>query len=301
MKNLIYISSDIEGCATVMNWAECNENTLNYGVARTIMSVELAMLVKSSGKESKFLLRDAHGNGKNILKKFFSQNVRLIQGWNKEPTNMMRGIDYKKFDFAVLHGYHAAAGTKLSPLAHTFSSRKLGKFTLNGKIAGETTFSVYTAAYFGVPVIYVLGDYGAVREAQSINPKIVGTITKKFNKPKSFMLSVSEVLEKIKTDFAYAQNEFHRNKQKFKIALPKHFTLTLQYKDAEQALLHSQKIKNVVQISHDTVQYKTNDFFDLLTVMRKLKLLIHKGSKVKRIITRLKNKLSNSVKVLQNK
>ncbi len=60
MKNSIYISSDIEGCATVMNWAECNEGTLNYEIARTIMSVELAMLVKSAGKESRFLLRDAH-------------------------------------------------------------------------------------------------------------------------------------------------------------------------------------------------------------------------------------------------
>lgn len=298
MKNLIYISSDIEGCATVMNWAECNEGTLNYEIARTIMTIELAMLVKSAGKESRFLLRDAHGNGKNTLKKFFSKNVQLIQGWNKEPTNMMRGIDYKKFDFAVLHGYHAAAGTKLSPLAHTFSSRKLGKFTLNGKIVGETTFSVYTAAYFGVPVVYVCGDYGAVHEAQSINPNIIGTTTKKFNKPKSFMSSASEVLEKIKTDFAHAQNEFYKNKQKFKITLPKHFTLTLQYKDAEQAFLHIQKIKGVVQISRDTVQYKTNDFFDLLTVMRKLKLLIHKGSKVKRILTRLKNKLSNSAKAL---
>lgn len=298
MKQNIYISSDIEGCATVTNWSECNESTLIYGVSRTIMSVELATLVKSAGKESSFLIRDAHGNGRNILKKFFQQNVQLIQRWNKEPTNMMRGIDYKKFDFAVLHGYHAAAGTKLSPLAHTFSSRKLGKFTLNGKIAGETTFSVYTAAYFGVPVIYVLGDYGAVTEAQSINPNIVGTITKKFNTPKSFMLSVNDVLENIKTDFTYARNEFYKNQKKFKITLPKHFTLTLQYKDSEQAQLHVQKIKGVIQIAPDTVQYKTNDFFDLLIVMRKLKLLIHKGSKVKRILTRLKNKLSNFLWVL---
>ena len=75
--------------------------------------------------------------------------------------------------------------------------------------------------------------------------------------------------------------------------MPKHLTLTLQYKDSEQAQLHVQKIKGVIQIAPDTVQYKTNDFFDLLIVMRKLKLLIHKGSKVKRILTRLKNKLSN--------
>ena len=98
-----------------------------------------------------------------------------------------------------------------------------------------------------------------------------------------------------------AQKEFYKNRKNFKITLPKHFTLTLQYKDAEQALLHAKKIKGVIQIKPDTVQYKTDDFFDLLTVMRQMKFLIHKGSKVKRILTRLKNKLSNSVKVLQNK
>ena len=203
MKQSIYISSDIEGCALTTDWNECNEKYAIYQVFRTIMSIEAATIITSAKKTSKILLRDAHGNGKNILNKFLPRNTQLIQGWNKEPTNMMRGIDYKKFDFAVLHGYHAAAGTKLSPLAHTFSSRNLGKFTLNGKIVGETTFSVYTAAYFDVPVIYVCGDYGAIIEAQSINPNIIGTITKKFNKPGAFLLCVCKI------SFYFFQNIFY--------------------------------------------------------------------------------------------
>lgn len=276
MKRNGYISSDIEGCALVSEFDECNEDNDIYQAFRTIMSVETATLTKSTTEPTKFVLRDAHGNGKNILKKFLPRNVRLIQGWNAEPTNMMRGIDYRNFDFAVLHGYHAASGTKLSPLAHTFSSRHLGKFTLNGKIVGETTFSIYTAAYFGVPVIYVSGDFGAVAEAKSVNPNIIGTVTKKFNNPGAFVLSAKEVLENIQTDFIHAQQEFAKNKRKFRVTLPRQFVLTIQYLDKAQAPLHANKIKNVVQIAPDTVQYKTKDFFDLLTVMRQLKLLVRK-------------------------
>lgn len=110
-------------------------------------------------------MRDAYGSAKNVIKEKFRKNVDLIQYWDSDPINMMKGINQKKFDYALLHGYHAAGGSNLSPLSHTFSSRNFKKFTLNGKIVGETTFSIYTAAYFNVPVIYILGDSGAVTEA----------------------------------------------------------------------------------------------------------------------------------------
>lgn len=274
MKQSIYISTDIEGCAWISNWPECSKKHKIYEVFRTIMSVELATLAESVIQPSKIVLRDAHGSGKNVIKKLVPKYVRLIQGWNKEPTNMMRGIDYKKYDFACLHGYHAAGGCGLSPLAHTFSSAAFKAFTLNGNLVGETTFSIYTAAYFGIPLIYICGDYGAVTEAQSINPKIIGTITKKFNGQDKFMLSEKEVLDKIKSDFMNAQEKFYKNRKFFDIKLPEQFILTLQYVDANQAALHAEKILGVKQVSADTLEYKTNDYMDLLTIMRLMKLKI---------------------------
>lgn len=274
MKQLFYISTDIEGVAWASHWDEGDRTCKIYEVFRTIMSVELATLTESVICPSKIVLRDAHGSGKNVLKNLMPKYVKLIRGWNREPTNMMQGIDYKKYDFACLHGYHAAGGSGLSPLAHTFSSKSFGAFTLNGKLVGETTFSIYTAAYFGVPMIYVCGDHAAVTEAQSINPNIVGTITKKFNGRNKFMLGEKEVLEKIKTDFTHAQNKFYKNRQKFNIKLPNEFVLTLQYTDKNQAKLHAAKMPCVRQISSDTLEYRTDDFLDLITVMRRMKLKI---------------------------
>lgn len=274
MKQSIYISTDIEGVAWTSDWDEGDDDCRIYQVFRTIMTVELATLAESVVKPSKIVLRDAHGSGKNVLKRMMPKYVRLIQGWNKEPTNMMRGINYKKYDFACLHGYHAAGDSGLSPLAHTFSSDSFVAFTLNGKLVGETTFAIYTAAYFGVPLVYVCGDYGAVAEAQSINPHILGTITKKFNGRDKFMLSEKDVLEKIKSDFIRAQNVFYKNKKKFNIKLPEQFVLTLQYVDKNQAALHAATVLGVRQISPDTLEYQTNDYLDLLTVMRLMKLKI---------------------------
>ncbi len=274
MKKSIYISTDIEGVAWTSNWNEGDDDCKIYEVFRTIMSVELATLAESVIQPSRIILRDAHGSGKNVIKKLMPKYVHLIQGWNKEPTNMMRGIDYKKYAFACLHGYHAAGGSGLSPLAHTFSSAAFKAFTLNGKLVGETTFAIYTAAYFGVPMIYICGDYGAVTEAQSINPNIIGTITKKFNGRDKFMLSEKEVLDKIKSDFISAQEKFYKNRQNFDIKLPEQFVLTLQYVDENQAALHAEKVPGVKQISADTLEYQTNDYMDLLTIMRLMKLKI---------------------------
>ena len=274
MKQSIYISTDIEGVAWTSDWDEGDDECRIYQVFRTIMSVELATLAESVIKPSRIVLRDAHGSGKNVLKSFLPKYVRLIRGWNKEATNMMRGIDYKKYDFACLHGYHAAGNSGLSPLAHTFSSDSFKAFTLNGKLVGETTFAIYTAAYFGVPMIYVCGDYGAVTEAQSINPHIVGTMTKKFTGRDKFMHSEKEVLDKIKTDFAYAQAMFYKNKEKFNIKLPEKFVLTLTYTDKIQAKLHAARVPGVKQIAPDTLEYQTDDYMDLLTTMRLMKLYI---------------------------
>ena len=276
MKNWVYISSDIEGCAWASNYIECDENSDVYQVFRTVMSVELSTIIDSCISPANILLRDAHGNARNILKKLLPGNVKLIRGWDNDPTNMMKGINSRKFDFACLHGYHAAAGTGLSPLAHTFSSKNLGTFTLNGHVVGETIFSIYTAAYFGVPVIYICGDYGAVTEAKSINPNIVGTVTKKFKSQGRFMLSATDVLEKIKTDFTMAQDDFYKNPRKFNVKLPKKFILTIQYLDKEQTDLHLTKMKNVKKVAADTLKYETCDFYDLLKTMRKLKVLIRK-------------------------
>lgn len=274
MKQKIYISTDIEGVAWTDDWDEGDDECKIYQVFRTIMSVEIAAIIENLVKTTKVTLRDAHGTGKNVIKKILPGHVHMIRGWNKEPTNMMRGIDYKDYDFACLHGYHSAGGTSLSPLAHTFSSDNFGAFKLNGKIVGETTFSIYTAAYFGIPLIYVCGDYGAVSEAKNINQNIVGTITKKFNGKDKFMLSEREVLNRIKEDFVNAQDAFYKNRKKFEIKLPKNFVLSLQYNDKNQAYLHAKKLIGVKQISSDTLEYRTKDYMDLLKTMRLMKLKI---------------------------
>ena len=289
----IYISSDMEGIAQTKEWLDVRKTGPNYKKFQKVQTDELKAIAESLSLQNKIVIRDGHGSAKNIIKNQFSSNVQIIDYWDEDPTNMMKGINTSPFDFAILHGYHAAGGSGLSPLAHTFSSRNFEKLTLNGEIVGETTFNILTAAYFHIPVIYVSGDNGAVAEAKKICPNIIGTVVKDFSID-SF-LSTEDTINSIKKDFVLALQQYKENPHLFEIKLPDTFEFTLEYKDSEQVMLHIKKLPKVFQLDKNTLAYKTNDYYDLLSVMRLMKLQIDKRP---RIISKLINALCKMTRII---
>lgn len=138
----------MEGIAQTREWLDVRKAGPDFQKFQKIQTNELKAIAACLSQQDKIMVRDGHGSAKNILKNQFSSNVEIIDYWDKDPTNMMKGIDLFPFDFAVLHGYHAAGGSELSPLAHTFSSRNFEKLTIIGEVVGETTFGILTAAFF---------------------------------------------------------------------------------------------------------------------------------------------------------
>lgn len=262
----------MEGIAQTREWLDVRKAGSNYKKFQEILTNELKAIADSLSLQDKIVIRDGHGSARNILKDCFASNVQVIDYWDKDPANMMKGINFSPFDFAVLHGYHSAGGSGLSPLAHTFSSRNFEKLTLNGEIVGETTFSILTAEYFHIPVIYISGDNGAVAEAKKLCPNIIGTTVKDFS-VNSF-LSSEEAINAIKNDFIFALRQYDKNPHLFDIKLPDTFEFTLEYKDTEQVKLHMKNLPNISQLDENTLAYKTNDYYDLLSVMRLMKLRI---------------------------
>lgn len=289
----IYISSDMEGIAQTREWSDVRKAGPDYKKFQNIQTNELKAMAECLFQQDKIMIRDGHGSAKNILKNQFPSNVEIIDYWDKDPTNMMKGINLFPFDFAVLHGYHAAGSSGLSPLAHTFSSRNFEKLTLNGEVVGETTFSILTAAYFHIPVVYISGDNGAVAEAKKLCPNIIGTIVKDFSID-SF-LSPEDAINAIKTDFNYALQEYKKNPQLFDIKLPDSFEFTLEYKDTDQVMLHIKSLPNVFQSGENTLCYKTSDFYDLLSVMRLMKQRIDKRHW---IVSKLNNAINKFARII---
>jgi D-amino peptidase len=71
------------------------------------------------------------------------------------------------------------AGTPNAPLAHTYSSKTVEHYKLNGAPVGEFGMRAYMAGtLFDVPVAFLSGDDKAVVEAQALVPDLVGVATK---------------------------------------------------------------------------------------------------------------------------
>lgn len=81
----------------------------------------------------------------------------------------------------------------------------------------------------------------------------------------------------------------------FNIKLPDSFEFTLEYKDTEQVMLHIKNLPNVSQLGENTLAYKTNDFYDLLSVMRLMKLRIDKRPW---IISKLNNAINKFASII---
>lgn len=73
---------------------------------------------------------------------------------------MMAGID-ESFDAAMYIGYHSAAFTNTSPLAHTTNLKRYNYIKINDRIASEFTINSLWADLCGIPSIYLSGDEGS--------------------------------------------------------------------------------------------------------------------------------------------
>jgi D-amino peptidase len=76
-------------------------------------------------------------------------------------------------------GQHAMAGTYQAPLCHTYSSRTIAYYRLNGVFIGEFGARALLSGAAGVPTIYLAGDDKACLEARVWVPEIVTAETKR--------------------------------------------------------------------------------------------------------------------------
>lgn len=264
MNKKVFISSDMEGVAGVSNWDEVDRKHNDYQMFQKIMNDEVAQICNtlSSNGTKDIVVRDAHSSARNIIHSNLPQNTTLISQFNGHIDCMMFGID-ESFDFSILHGYHAAASTGFNPLSHTMDSDRIAKLTINDKIAGETTISIYTSALYNVPVAYVCGDAAAVAEAQSINENIVGTATKEGFGRSIMAKHPQTVLNEIDTDLKKAMKLYYKNPKLFEVKLPKYFKVSVEYVEHIDAYRRS-FYPNVKLLDAKTIYFETSDFRDFL-------------------------------------
>jgi D-amino peptidase len=174
----VFISSDMEGTAGVVDWAQCLLGEPEYGYYRTLLQGEVNAAIEGAqaAGANEFLVNDSHSRMQNLRPDTLAGHARYLSGSHK-PMYMMEGLD-SSFDAIFFVSYHGSMSTS-APLSHTYNPRAIAEVSLNGTVVGESGINSLVAIAYGVPVVLVTGDDVTAAEATRVNPGVFTAVVKK--------------------------------------------------------------------------------------------------------------------------
>jgi D-amino peptidase len=177
----VYISADIEGITGLVSWSQCGRpdgQHFDYAFARRMMTHDVNAAIRGAREAgaTEIVVKDSHGNSKNLLIEDLESGVRLVSGHGSGIDGMMEGID-DTFDAAMLVGYHAMAGTTAGIMEHTITG-SVHRLSINGMPAGEMALSAGVAGRYGVPLVMVSSDEAGCSEAKDLIESVRTAVTK---------------------------------------------------------------------------------------------------------------------------
>ena len=164
----VFISVDMEGLAGVVSGDDVNPTKPDYPHFRAIMAGETNAAIEGAfaAGATEIVVRDGHGDKRNLVPSDVDARVRLLRGDSSGPKNMMEGID-STFDAVVFVGYHAKAGTPNAILEHT-STGNVVDVSINGVSLPEGGYNALVAGLYGVPVVFAAGDRALVDQIRGL-------------------------------------------------------------------------------------------------------------------------------------
>lgn len=172
----IYISVDIEGITGVSTWLEAADQASIQACEQMTKEVVAACEGALEAGATEIIVKDAHGEGKNLIHSMLPKQVKILSGWRNHPFNMVEGLD-ESFAGVIFIGYHSDALTNTSPLAHTLSPTSIRGIWINEEPASEFTIYNGAANSIGVPAIMVSGDVGLIKKVKDFDEQIQTVVT----------------------------------------------------------------------------------------------------------------------------
>ena len=163
----VYIMTDIEGVAGVLNaedWIYRDSRYLERGRALLAGEVNAAIRGLFDAGADEVVVVDGHGSG-GINHELLDKRAEYSRGWHGIG---IFGLD-EGYDAILWVGQHAKAGSMRSHLAHTGGFGEL-EWRLNGTSIGEYGAIVYTAGFYGIPVIFASGERAFCDEVKELTP-----------------------------------------------------------------------------------------------------------------------------------
>lgn len=258
----VYISADIEGITGIGHWNETDQGfPSEYAWFQKQMTAEVAAAAQAAihAGATEILIKDAHDSGRNLILDDLPEMVKIVRGWAGHPLSMVQELD-ESFDAILFIGYHSRAGQNTNTLAHTMSSSRIARMTLNGQDMSEFYLHALAAAYYRVPAVFVSGDEGLCQEVKRHNQTIetVATIRGEGNSvisqhPALSIKMIAEGVERaLSGDISTGLLEIPATLE-FSIEFKKH-------QDTYRAAFYP----GAVMIDPLTVGFKTSDFFEVM-------------------------------------
>ncbi len=256
----IYFSVDMEGITGVIDWGETEANNSEYQYFRKIMTDEVNSAIEGALEKgaTEIVVRDAHGNARNIIPDKLHEKAKLLRAWANSPWIMMEGID-DSFAAAIFIGYHARAMTARGTLSHTMRGDIL-ELKVNGMPLPELGWNALTAGYVNVPVIFVSGDDLICRQAKELIPEIETVAVKQGFGEANLNLNPKVAQEKIRQGVMAAMEKIQEI-EPYKLDRPFHMEISFKKtKLANKAAWYP----GAVRKNDYTVSLTCEDFMDCM-------------------------------------
>lgn len=172
----LYIITDLEGVAGVQRWEQTRERGPLNEQAMRLLTAEVNAAVDGildTEPRADVVVWDGHGSGGIDVERLHSQARFIPRGPIAPPYFLDEG-----FDALFFVGQHAMAGTPDAPLSHTYSSKAIEYYKLNGIPMGEFGCRAALAGSLGISSVFISGDDHAVAEARALVPNIYGAVVK---------------------------------------------------------------------------------------------------------------------------
>ena len=173
----VFVSSDMEGTAGVVDWDQCVGDGPEAAAGRRLLLAEVNAAIEGAlaGGATQIVLNDSHATMRNLPPAELAGGASYISGSHK-PLYMMQGLD-DSFDAVLFVSYHGSIGAPAG-LSHTYNPRAVMEARLDGSVTGEAGINALVAAHYGVPVVLVTGDRCACEETAALIPGVHCAVVK---------------------------------------------------------------------------------------------------------------------------
>ena len=172
--NLLLLT-DLEGIPGIFDIDEIDRTSKNYAFARRKLTDHIncaVALCKKCGADDVYYL-DGHAGGGNVFEEEIGDCAKKVTVADLAPL-----VKEKRIDCVLELGSHARAGTMGGFLDHTFNSKRIFEYRINGLLHSELSSHAVFFSSFGVPTVLCCGDRAACAQAKEYIPDIVTATVK---------------------------------------------------------------------------------------------------------------------------